>query len=105
MERSACVASCMGSGEWYQVVDRLSAESADQVERKLDHEDHEDEGRHDRRSDTAVCKYWCCSVAQVSRLTVDWAVLKFDGRQCDVASRLICPALAAVPCPAPAAVL
>ena len=23
-------------------------------------------------------------------LTVDWPVLKFDGRQCDVASRLIC---------------
>ena len=28
-------------------------------------------------------------------LTVDWPVLKFDGRQCDVASRLIC-------CPDPA---
>ncbi len=40
MERLACVASCMRSGEWYQIVDGLSAESADQMERKLDHEDH-----------------------------------------------------------------
>lgn len=50
------VASRMRSGEWYQVVDRLSAESADQMDRKLDHEDHQDEGRHGRRSSTAVSR-------------------------------------------------
>ena len=40
MEMLDSVASCVRYGEWYQVVDRLSAESADQMERELDHEDH-----------------------------------------------------------------
>jgi len=93
MERSDSVASGMEYGEWYQVVNRLSAESADQVERKLDHEDHQDEGRHDRCSNTAVLVTAGVGVVvrhNYLRLTVDWPVLKFDGRQCDVASRLIC---------------
>lgn len=93
MERSDSVASGMEYGEWYQVVNRLSAESADQVERKLDHEDHQDEGRHDRSSNTAVLVTAGVGVIvrhNYLRLTVDWPVLKFDGRQCDVASRLIC---------------
>ena len=40
METLDYVASYMRYGESYQVVDRLPAESADQMERKLDHEDH-----------------------------------------------------------------
>jgi hypothetical protein len=40
MEMLDSVAIYIRSGESYQVVDRLSAESADQVEGKLDHEDH-----------------------------------------------------------------
>lgn len=40
METLDYVASYMRYGESYQVVDRLSAESADQVEGELDHENH-----------------------------------------------------------------
>jgi len=52
----------MRSGESYQVVDRLSAESADQMERKLDHEDHQDEGRHGGSSNTTVLGTACDGV-------------------------------------------
>ena len=40
MRRLDSVASHMRCVEWYQIVDRLSTESADQMDRKLDHEDH-----------------------------------------------------------------
>lgn len=59
-------ASCLGNGEWYQIVDWLSAESADQMERKLDHEDHQDEGRHGVFSGSAV--YEIAGVGVVVRL-------------------------------------
>ena len=54
---------CSEGCGWYQVIDCLAAKSADQVQRKLDDEDHQDEGRHVGRANTAVC--WAANVSGI----------------------------------------